>query len=101
MPPSSWVWDEEDHVWVIRGLDCEIWMVARPAHCDRGNWLADIDVFGDRLRCYIDDADRWPRYYFDLDRAKLEIEAFLKKRQQWVEASNAGDQDTRRDSTGA
>jgi len=35
-------------------------------------WL-DIE---DRLN----DQDSWPRYYYDFDRAKLEVEAFLKKR---------------------
>jgi hypothetical protein len=29
---------------------------------------------------YIDGADGWPRYYFDLDRAKLELEAWINKR---------------------
>lgn len=71
--------------WEIRGLDCKIWIEPRPAHCDRGNYIAKIHVDGDWRRCYIDAADCWPRYYFDLDRAKLEVEAFLKKRSQWVD----------------
>ena len=32
----------------------------------------------------MDHADLWPRYYFDLDRAKLEIADWLKKRHQVV-----------------
>jgi hypothetical protein len=28
----------------------------------------------------IDNADLWPRYYFDLDRAKAEIDAWLRVR---------------------
>jgi len=32
----------------------------------------------------VDARDLWPRYYFDLERAKLEIEAWLKKRDQWT-----------------
>jgi hypothetical protein len=35
----------------------------------------------------MDGADLWPRYYFDFERAKLEIEAWLKKRGQWTEQS--------------
>jgi hypothetical protein len=30
-----------------------------------------------------DGADRWPRYFFDIDRARLECEAWLRKRRQW------------------
>ena len=29
----------------------------------------------------------WPRYYFDFERAKLEIEAWLKERKQFTEQS--------------
>jgi hypothetical protein len=31
----------------------------------------------------LDHADLWPRYYFDFERAKLEIEAWMKKREQF------------------
>lgn len=31
----------------------------------------------DSRQITIDNADLWPRYYFDLDRAKLEIAAWL------------------------
>lgn len=68
----------------IRGRECVVWMQARPHYCDRGNWLANIVAHGELGRD-LDDADGWPRYFFDLDRAKLEIEAWLKKRGQWVE----------------
>jgi hypothetical protein len=30
----------------------------------------------------LDHADLWPRYYFDLDRGKAEVEAWLRKRGQ-------------------
>jgi len=33
----------------------------------------------------MDAADGWPRYYFDLERAKAEIEAWMRKRKEWVE----------------
>lgn len=75
----------------IYGRECAITIEPRPAHCDRGNLIAnlfphpcsqlDLEIIG----C----ADGWPRYYFDLARAKLEIEAWLVKRGQWVEATPA------------
>jgi hypothetical protein len=84
--PSHWVWSEEDRTWSIRGANCWIWMSPRPPHCDRGNWLAHVEPLGpyDPVGLSIDYADLWPRYYFDLDRARLECEAWLKKRNQWV-----------------
>ena len=35
-----------------------------------------------------DAADMWPRYYFDLGRAKAEIEAWLIKRKQFVSSND-------------
>lgn len=67
--------------WRISGRECEIYLQARPVHCDRGNWLAQIAPYG-QLERDMDGTDGWPRYYFDLDRAKLEIEAWLDKRGQ-------------------
>jgi hypothetical protein len=50
----------------------------RPAHCDRGRWIAKC--FRDpRDGRPLDGQEGWPRYYFDLDRARAEI-------QEWVEA---------------
>ncbi len=66
----------------INGKDCYITLEPRPHYCDRGNWLAKISVTGNPDKLYIDAADLWPRYYFDLERAKLEIEAWLRKRKQ-------------------
>lgn len=66
---------------MIAGKDCEISLEPRPSYCDRGEWIAKLFPTG-RLALEIDDADRWPRYYFDLDRALLEIQAWLKKREQ-------------------
>jgi len=61
----------------------EIILENRPHYCDRGNFIAKVFVdephkFESAL--WIDEADCWPRYYFDEGRAKLEIEAWLKKR---------------------
>lgn len=65
----------------IAGVDCTVTIESRPVYCDRGNWIAKLHVKGDLAR-EIDHQDMWPRYYFDLDRAKLECEAWLKKRGQ-------------------
>ena len=65
----------------IEGRDCLIVLEARPRYCDRGNFLAKLFPRGELAR-EIDEADGWPRYYFDEERAKLEIEAWLKKRNQ-------------------
>lgn len=69
----------------IRGKDCEITLEARPVYCDRGNFLAKLFAApgAEPINLDIDAMDGWPRYYFDEIRAKLEIEAWLKKRKQW------------------
>jgi len=46
-----------------------IWLNPRPVYCDRGHWLAGCDGFPN-----LDHADAFPRYFMDLDRAKLECE---------------------------
>lgn len=70
--------------WKIEGLDCEISIEKRPLYCDRGNWIAKIHdkPGGKPLRLNLDEADGWPRYYFDWERMLLEIEAWLVKRKQ-------------------
>ena len=69
--------------WRISGRDCEIYLQPRPVHCDRGNWVAHVEPRpGSGLARDMDAADNWPRYYFDLERAKLEVEAWLEKRKQ-------------------
>jgi hypothetical protein len=61
--------------------ECYITLEPRPHYCDRGNWIAKVFPSG-KLARDLDDADGWPRYFFDEARAKLEIEAWLKKRGQ-------------------
>lgn len=82
--PSHWI--QRDGYEEIEGLDCTVWVSKRPNYCDRGNFWAQVDVKagGNAQRLNIDAADAWPRYYMDLDRAKLEIEEWLKKRRQWM-----------------
>lgn len=78
----EWVWTATDGTWSVQGKNVWIWIAARPHYCDRGNYLAHIGVRvdGDALKVGLDSQDLWPRYYFDLDRAKAECEAWLVKR---------------------
>jgi hypothetical protein len=80
----SWSLHEERgrvDFWEIHGRECYITLAPRPSYCDRGNWIATISTTGE-LGLSFDWADGWPRYYFDLDRAKAEIEAWIEKRGQ-------------------
>lgn len=78
--------EEEQHIWYKRptyweifGKGCSITLEERPSYCDRGNYIAKVFPRGDLLTD-MDHQDGWPRYYFDLDRAKLEVGAWLAKR---------------------
>lgn len=55
---------------------CTITIEPRPVYCDRGNWI--VKVFAPN--CLIDAQDAFPRYYFDLGRAKLEMLDWVNKR---------------------
>ncbi len=68
----------------IHGRECEITLEPRPYYCDRGNYLAKLFPTG-ALFLSIDEADGWPRYYFHPEHAKSEINAWLKKRGQWID----------------
>lgn len=76
-------WVKLPGYWEIYGKNCYITLEQRPGYCDRGNWLAKISTHGELAREF-DHQDLWPRYYMDFDRAKLEIEDWMKKRGQWV-----------------
>ena len=67
--------------WQIEGRACSITIENRPAHCDRGSVIAKLFPRYPFSQA-VDEADGWPRYYFDLNRAKLECEAWLDKRMQ-------------------
>ncbi len=73
----------------IDGRECEIHIAPRPPYCDRGNFVATISTSGE-LALGFDGQDGWPRYYFGLDRAKREIEAWLTKRGQMKQAEANG-----------
>ena len=74
-------WTKHGKIEEIEGRECLISLEPRPPYCDRGNWIAKLFPTGS-LAMEIDEADAWPRYYFDRKRAKLEIESWLIKRQQ-------------------
>lgn len=83
LPERAWRLDDE--TWRIDGIDCWVWMQARPPYCDRGRWLAHVEPhpgISFQVDFSVDSADHWPRYYFDLDRAKAEVEAWLLIRKQ-------------------
>ena len=68
--------------WQWAGAECLITIEARPHYCDRGRWIAKLHDLRGRLAMDIDHSDGWPRYFFDLDRAKAECEAWLTRRGQ-------------------
>lgn len=75
---------------LIQGKACVIYLENRPHYCDRGNFIAKIFTredapAADIMELSLDEADGWPRYYFDENRAKAECEAWLIKRKQAVE----------------
>lgn len=78
--------DTRQMMHLLPGRQCALWMVPRPSYCDRGNWLAHVHPYAARdaqIGLALDDADGWPRYYFDLERARGELEAWMVKRGQW------------------
>lgn len=55
-----------------------IWMEPRPRYCDRGRWKVCVDSHG---VVGLDGQEGFPRYYFDLDRAKVEMEEWVNARE--------------------
>jgi hypothetical protein len=56
-----------------RGVQWKMWIAPRPPHCDRGRYLLMLDA-------PIDHQEGFPRYYFDLNVAKSEAEAWVNVR---------------------
>lgn len=48
------------------------WLHLRPHYCDRGRYDAHVEVG------WTSDCDPWPRYYFNPEHGKSEIEEYLK-----------------------
>lgn len=87
VPPGTWAIAKYGGVlfWDYHLPDVRISIEPRPHYCDRGKWLAHVLVrhgLEHPHRLTVDFADLWPRMYFDLDRAKLECEAWLRARGQ-------------------
>lgn len=66
-----------------------IFMQARPGYCDRGRWV--VNVNGDGV-APLDDQEGFPRYYFDLEVAKKEMEAWVNMRET-CKAAKKGEHD--------
>ena len=56
-------------------MTCYITIEPRPVYCGRGQWIA-------KTNAPLDDEEGWPRYYFDLDTAKKEIQKWVNKREE-------------------
>lgn len=63
------------HLVTPKGERVHAWINRRPHYCDRGHWEFNLMGLHD-----IDGADRFPRYYVDLETAVKEAEAFLRWR---------------------
>lgn len=61
--------------WNLRCGSAWIWMTRRPVYCDRGHWQANVNGVPS-----LDGQDGFPRYFMDLERAKLEMEDWLEWR---------------------
>jgi hypothetical protein len=67
------LWDlDEYRCWNLRVERVHVWLQPRPPYCDRGHWLGNVHGIGT-----LDPADAFPRYYMDLERAKLEMAAWV------------------------
>ena len=79
-----------ERVWCLRLNECLIYLEARPAHCDRGRWWAKVICPGYPTNHNpVDNQDRFPRFYFDLTRAKRELCDFAMTRKYTpLEANN-------------
>lgn len=71
---SEWELDS-DRCWNLRVGRVHVWLQPRPTYCDRGHWVGNIMGIPT-----IDSADAFPRYYMNLERAKLEMCEWLKWR---------------------
>ena len=76
------IWTQCDGYEEAEGKDFTVTLYPRPGYCDRGNFLAQLFQKPGTGHALLDFQDAWPRYYFDKERAKLEIEAWFKKRGQ-------------------
>lgn len=64
---------------ISHGLLC---IENRPSCCDRGRYI--VKVFSDNILLWVDDADGFPRYYFNFDCMIQEVESWMAARNQEV-----------------
>lgn len=68
---GKWTIDEYGS-WILTKDDARVFIQQRPPYCDRGHWIANVDGIP-----WIDGADAFPRYFMDLNRAKIEMKEWL------------------------
>ncbi len=75
MDELQWTYNEEWKYWALmKGTVEMVTLEPRPHYCDRGHWCAK--AVG--LPMYsINAQDGFPRYFMDLERAKLELSDWL------------------------
>lgn len=72
MTDALWTYDKDDRCWSLRFSYAWVSLQQRPHYCDRGRWVAVVSGVGN-----IDNADAFPRYFMDLERAKAEMGEWL------------------------
>jgi len=82
---NKWVWQEHKIVgldcWRLCAAECRIDITPRPPYCDRGRWECHVvDPGLPTNPSPIDFADRFPRLFFSLERAKAEMEDWMNAR---------------------
>ena len=88
----SWQWTEEYRTWMARipAVDFQgsgfflIYAVERASYCDRGKWHVLVDNIGVGP---LDDQEGFPRYYFDLENLKHEMECWANCREECRKAN--------------
>lgn len=77
---------DQTKILALRSTHAVVWMAARPPYCDRGRVLVHVHPIRPiRFDLDLDAADCFPRYYFDLDRAKAEIGDWLAAKKETVQ----------------
>lgn len=72
MSEGEWTHAEEWQTWNFRRGNMWVSIAKRPWYCDRGHYVANVSGVP-----AIDGADEFPRYFMDLERAKLELADWL------------------------
>lgn len=93
MNPLVWSFNEEFGSWeadtpvkTFEGF--KTWRIhayPRPHYCDRGKWLVMVSTVINGISDYsspLDDQEGFPRYFFELDNIKSEMQAWANERQE-------------------